>query len=804
MSTHDDQDLDLKDSPSKVVNKNEGTTKHSTMGPQTLALNTHKAGMEGLDAGKVNEIIKKASEGSKFYQHKQKCQERLDSKIADMMKAKASFSEAQISKATLQMDQLMNELEHDRDLTRTIVHVDMDMFYAAVEMRDDPSLRDKPMAVGSPGMLSTSNYAARKFGVRAAMPGFIGKKLCPELIIVPLNFTKYREASKAVQEVFAEYDPNFSPMSLDEAYLDITDFIKTNAHLYSEDVDEDLDNGNVAACIVTEMRGKIQAKTQLTASAGIAPNTRLAKICSDLNKPNGQFYLPPNRQKIMDFVASLPIRKVSGIGNVTEQQLSALGIKVCSDLLDKRGLLKLLFTDLHYNSLISTALGLGHTTLEAWTERDRKSISTETTFRGTSDKDFLFQKTEELCQELVDDMVQKDIFGKVFTLKIKTTDFQLKTKAHTLPDATRSLDVLVSTARRLLQHEMDSSAQSLSLRLIGVRMSSLVSSSELGPIRQITLTQMFSKAVQPKSQQVIKSSDENISSDSTKNIDSTLKLPVEHQNIKARNDVKTTNSIESFAVSHKNNLNTSNKEMVESSYSLFSKSPKKSKASKSMKYDCPVCYEQIEVKSLANFNSHVDVCLKSSTTKEKSVSPEVCSDIIVEEVTREIYHSDVELENDCQKEKYSVDTSDRFNTNNSSQIPSKMHDKESNKYKEASVGNSIGSDHIHLENCSTGARIRGQFLCPVCKKANFTDYNLLNRHLDECLNHGALEIIDEKVSLPGTSHNQPHQKASSKSFFGGLQFSGTSGKRNTSTHIVNQPRKKKKMSHNTLENYFSP
>lgn len=466
--------------------------------PQILTLNTNKAGMEGLDTERINEIIKTASEGSRFYQHKQRCQQQLDNKILSLKQAAASFTHQHIMKATLQMDQLMKELEMKRDLSRTIVHIDMDMFYAAVEMRDDPSLRDKPMAVGGLGMLSTSNYAARKFGVRAAMPGFIGKKLCPDLVIVPPNFTKYKQVSKEIHEVFSEYDANFCSASLDEAYLDITEYMNKNASHYDVDKLEDNENGRLSKAIVEEIREKIFSKTQLTASAGIAANTRLAKICSDMNKPNGQFYLDSDREEIIKFVSTLPIRKVSGIGNVMEQQLQALDISVCSHLIEKRGLLKLLFSDNSYNTFISIALGLGHTTLESWTEKDRKSISTETTFRNTADKATLFKLIEELCKELADEMEQKTIVGKAFTLKLKTSDFQIRTRTQTLPDATCALDVMVSTARRLLQHEMNTSVKPLSLRLLGVRMSVIRNSSEMGPSRQTTLTQMFSRSLKPK------------------------------------------------------------------------------------------------------------------------------------------------------------------------------------------------------------------------------------------------------------------------------------------------------------------
>ena len=210
--------------------------------------------------------------------------------------------------------------------------------------------RDKPMAVGSNSMLTTSNYIARKFGVRAAMPGFIAKKLCPELIIVPTNFPKYTEVSRQVQGIFADYDPEFSSVSLDEAYLDLTNYLQAK---------EAAGERITAAEAVEEMRKRIQEKTQLTASAGIAPNALLAKVCSDKNKPNGQFVLESTREAVMDFVSKLPIRKVSGIGNVTEQLLGSLGISNCKDLWEKRDLLYLLFSESSYDYFLRISLGLG-------------------------------------------------------------------------------------------------------------------------------------------------------------------------------------------------------------------------------------------------------------------------------------------------------------------------------------------------------------------------------------------------------------------------------------------------------------
>jgi DNA polymerase kappa len=321
-------------------------TPESTPPMSRIGVNDHKAGMEGLDKARINEIILEASKGSKFYNNEVKKEKQVSLRIKQMMERMKTLTEAQQVSALKTVDKEIESLECSRHLNRIIVHVDMDAFYAAVEMRDSPKLRNVPMAVGGNSMLSTSNYVARKYGVRAAMPGFIGRKLCPDLVIVPVNFAKYTAVSEQVREVLCRYDPHFSPMGLDESYLDITACV-TERHRQmtwgnldnslakerEQTVDDSTDScildedptgqsdwweesgvpshlWSVAQEVVREMRGKIEQQTQLTASAGIAPNKMLAKIASDMNKPNGQYFLTPTRDAVLHFIHSLPIRKV--------------------------------------------------------------------------------------------------------------------------------------------------------------------------------------------------------------------------------------------------------------------------------------------------------------------------------------------------------------------------------------------------------------------------------------------------------------------------------------------------------------
>ena len=220
------------------------------------------------------------------------------------------------------------------------------MFYAAVEMRDDPSLVTKPLAVGGNSMICTANYIARKYGVRSAMPGFIGRKLCPQLVFVPPNFKKYEYVGNQIRQIIAEYDANYESHSLDEVYFDLTAYVQSKLTSTANTTASSsstlpsacdgsastsiADRRRVAAETLNEIRMRITHDTGgLTCSAGLANNCRLAKICADINKPNGQYELPPTREAVLSFLDTLPTRKVGGVGKVTEKILADLGKFVC-------------------------------------------------------------------------------------------------------------------------------------------------------------------------------------------------------------------------------------------------------------------------------------------------------------------------------------------------------------------------------------------------------------------------------------------------------------------------------------------
>lgn len=437
-----------------------GVIHNSPVKMDVMSLNASKAGMEGLDKCAIDAVIAEASKGSKFYAAKAKSQERIDAR-ADAMRQKLKHLRPESIEAAEQKADLIakNFKNYEK---RLIVHVDMDAFYAAVEERDDPSLKGKPMAVGSTGMLSTSNYLARRFGVRAGMPGFIGKKLCPQLTIVAPNFDKYRAVSTIVRDIFRHYDGHFCPMSLDEAYLDLTTYMASTTLTVEQ--------------VVEEMRQKIFEQTNLTASAGIAPNPMLAKVCSDKNKPNGQFRLQDD--VVGAFMADLPVRKIGGIGNVTEQLLhKVLGIETCSHLYDNRGLLYLLFSESSATSFLRISLGVDTTLVAHMAQRDRKSMSNETTFRDSSDPSLLLDTCNQLCEDLSNDLKKEGMKGRQVTVKIKTHRYSVKTRVYNLLGPTCDLKVIQAAAKNVLHQFMAGAEEKpLTLRLLGVRMSELSSS----------------------------------------------------------------------------------------------------------------------------------------------------------------------------------------------------------------------------------------------------------------------------------------------------------------------------------------
>lgn len=312
----------------------------------------------------------------------------------------------------------------------------MDAFYAAVEQRDRPELRGRPVVVGgspkSRGVVCTASYEARRFGVRSAMPCAKAYRMCPEAVFVPPDFRRYRAVSEQIHEIFRRYTDLVEPLSLDEAYLDVT---------------SNHPGIPTATEVAKHIRADIRAETGLTASAGVAPNKFLAKVASDLRKPDGLAVIPPS--KVAEFVRTLPVRKVPGVGRVTEAACLRRGIRTCGDFLAYDP--ERLATWFGTSGPWFHRLAQGIDPRPVVVDQVRRSCSIEDTFP----RDLLrvaeaLAALEELATGLERRLAVEDIRGRTVTLKVKYGDFQATTRRRTLDEHVRDRDTLVAVARELL------------------------------------------------------------------------------------------------------------------------------------------------------------------------------------------------------------------------------------------------------------------------------------------------------------------------------------------------------------------
>lgn len=337
---------------------------------------------------------------------------------------------------------------------RKIIHIDMDAFYASVEQMDNPELKNLPIAVGGSskrGVVAAASYEARKFGVRSAMSGHKAAKLCSSLIFVKPRFERYKEISRQIKAIFFEYTDLVEPLSLDEAYLDVT---QNKKELPS------------ATLIARDIREKIKEEVGLNASAGISINKFLAKIASDINKPNGQKTIPP--EEVEEFIEQLDIRKFYGIGKVTTEKMYRLGIFTGLDLKQKPldVLEKHFGKNGKYYYQVSRGIHLG----AVKPERERKSLGAERTFKDNiSSEIFLETKLKHITKEVSQRLSKQKIAGKTITLKIKYSNFDVQTRSKTLKLFISSEELIYETAKTLLyQNKLKDS-----VRLIGISLSNL-------------------------------------------------------------------------------------------------------------------------------------------------------------------------------------------------------------------------------------------------------------------------------------------------------------------------------------------
>ncbi|KAH6609000.1 hypothetical protein Trco_002346 [Trichoderma cornu-damae] len=432
------------------------TLKYHLLGPSLT-----KAGQDKVDQSKtqVSEIIYNASKGSKYFHREEVRDKILTQKIERILSRKKKLEQQDLTRDLRNADRLLAELELSRDLTQHIVHLDCDAFFAAVEQLDRPDLSDVPFAVGG-GVLTTCNYVARQFGCRSGMASFVAMKLCPQLILIKPNHHKYSSKAREVRTVLANYDPRFESASIDEAYLNITEYC---------------DEHNMdPAAVVERMRKEVHEKSGITVSAGIAANARLAKICSNMNKPNGQYVLPKDRGAIMAFTRDLPTRKVNGIGRVLERELSEIGVKTCGDLHEQRQYLNRLFGEKTSVFLLRCYLGLGRTKIQPAEEYERKSVGTESTFHDMSDPAKLRDKLRSTAEALERDLRKAECKGRTLCIKVKLHTFEVYTRQVILPKSIHLADDLYNYSLPMLA-KLEQEMPGMRLRLMGLRCTNLVS-----------------------------------------------------------------------------------------------------------------------------------------------------------------------------------------------------------------------------------------------------------------------------------------------------------------------------------------
>lgn len=607
---HRDRDIDAFDATKDITSatskispvKKQGSKDDSQNEEALASLRRRMAGPSSAKAGlatdqdEINRKIYEASKGSKYFENEKRSDERttkqvnaLLAKRDEIMKHYPEGEDAWIA-AEKRIDEQIMILEGQRDLSRIILHADMDMFYAAVELKRDPSLKGKAFGVGS-GVLVTASYEARQFGCRSGMATHVALALCPHLIVVKNNMSSYVEASQGVMAIFESYDPHYAQMSLDEAYLDITPYCEMN--------------NTTADAVVMELRERVQTETGLTVSVGIAPNKMLAKISSDRNKPNGQFRVEPSRNFIVDLMHDLPCRKIPGIGRVTERILASLGVLTCGDVAKSRVMLSLTLGDIDW--LLKAYLGIHSNVVEPSKRGERKSVGREHTFRPTKDPAELKEYLRQSAEQVAKDLDRLDYRGKTITLTCKLDTFQRFTRAKTVTSYLYKAEDLFAVASKLFDIEIEQRHGPVAMRLIGVRITGL---KDLREPESGGLKRLFEKSKSAASE---KSEEEQTSK-------------------KLRHDDKQIEDQDIFEEAMQKALRDSSQEFREHSTPVTDVSDFKEeeKGKDLVNLTCPVCQETVpfprdeeatEVRLNAFLNQHIDICLNQYEVGQKKDVP---------------------------------------------------------------------------------------------------------------------------------------------------------------------------------------
>ncbi|OAL56805.1 DNA-directed polymeras-like protein kappa [Pyrenochaeta sp. DS3sAY3a] len=577
-----DPDAAGRPQPARTPSNDHDSLKYHLLGPSLT-----KAGQDTVDQQKVSEIIYNASKGSKFFNNEEVKDKTLTEKITRILAKQSRLEKLDLSSDLRRADDYIAELELTRDLSQVVIHIDCDAFFAAVEELDRPELKDVPMAVGK-GVLTTCNYHARRFGCRSGMAGFVAMKLCPQLICVPMNFAKYTAKAEEIREVLAMYDPGFESASCDEAYLNLTKYCQ--------------DHNMTPEEAVSQLRAEVHEKSKITVSAGIAANAKLAKICSNKNKPNGQFFLPSDRQTIMEFMKTMPTRKVNGIGRVFERELDAIGVKTCGDIYAHRAYLSQLFGQKAFQFLMQCYLGLGRTQIQRAEDYERKSVGTESTFRELQSPDALRDKLRHIAEELEGDLKRTEYKGRTLCIKIKLHTYEVYTRQTSPPFAVHRAEDLYKYSLPMLEKLMKD-FPNMRLRLMGLRVTHIVSTKKPG-------IDFFGR---------VKSTSTTIQRPTTTDDGDWETWPEEEFEEAARQERNDEmNELEKLSQEHEQE---EQQQRLQQQKNTSANSPGQEPVTEEQ-WTCPIC-SLPQSPDDASFNAHIDFCLSKQTIKEavKSEAP---------------------------------------------------------------------------------------------------------------------------------------------------------------------------------------
>ena len=375
-----------------------------------------------------------------YYLREQEKYKKADDTISDYVERISKFTPESIELIKEDNMRKINKAEQKfyNEPERFCVYMDVDMFFVAVELLTCPSLKDKPVVVGA-GVVSAANYVARAYGIRSAMPIFIAKELCRDLVIIPIDMHKYKEYSERIYSYIEEHDKDYVHVGLDECYFYIDPFA------YKIHDDDSIDD-----CInyfIERFKGRIFKDIGLTVSVGVAPTKMLAKMCSEINKPDGRFILRKNKMLIKAFLDTMKVGNIPGIGPVNEHILKGLGIETIKDLRDNLYKLQINYSEKSFENLLLESIGVKEAVLMPVSN---PSFNKSRTFSATSDMDELRSKLSLLCQEVFEKCIGDTKYPKTVDLTIKLSDFTVKSKANTLKQPIMTHKELYAYSSKLL------------------------------------------------------------------------------------------------------------------------------------------------------------------------------------------------------------------------------------------------------------------------------------------------------------------------------------------------------------------